>query len=245
MWTFLPDHRAVIRTRGLIGRVTYSSVHFTKVMSKRITIIQGHPDPRSRHFGNALAKAYGDSARAAGHEVKCIEVAKLAFPLLRSAEDFYLGTTPQDIAVAQNAIRWADHLLIVYPLWHGHFPALFHAFLEQTFRPGFAVQGGQAGMPKKLLMGKTARIVITMGMPAPFYRWYYRAHSLKSLKCNILQFSGISPVRVTFVGGLGAGTVYGQGQPLATFERDYPFLVKARTRERWLNRLGALGAKGD
>jgi putative NADPH-quinone reductase len=208
-------------------------------MSKRITIIQGHPDPRGQHFGNALAHAYGEGARAAGHEVKSIEVAKLAFPLLRSAEDFFLGTTPQDITAAQDAICWADHLLIVYPLWHGHFPALFHAFLEQTFRPGFAVLGGQAGMPKKLLIGKTARIVVTMGMPGPFYRWYYRAHSVKSLKRNILQFSGIGPINVTFVGGLGAGAV--SGQPLATFERDYPFVADARARERWLNKLRAFG----
>ena len=74
-----------------------------------------------------------------------------------------------------------------------------------------------------------------MGMPGLFYRWYYRAHSLKSLKHNILQFSGISPVKVTFVGRLGAG--------LATFERDYPFLANARARERWLNSCMRLGSK--
>jgi len=75
-----------------------------------------------------------------------------------------------------------------------------------------------------------------MGMPGLFYRWYYRAHSLKSLKRNILQFSGISPVKMTFVGRLGAG--------LATFEHDYPFLANARARERWLNKLRALGQEG-
>jgi putative SOS response-associated peptidase YedK len=144
-------------------------------MAKRITIIQGHPDPRGQHFGNALADAYGDGARAAGHEVKRLEVAKLDFPPLRSAEDFYQGATPEGILTAQDAIRWANHLLIFYPLWHGHFPALFHAFLEQTFRPGFGVEGRRGWMPKKLLMGKTARIVITMGMPGLFYRWHYRA----------------------------------------------------------------------
>jgi putative NADPH-quinone reductase len=61
---------------------------------------------------------------------------------LRSAEEFYLGTTLQDILAAQKRIRWADHVLIIYPVWHGHFPGLVHAFLEQTFRSGFAVDGG-------------------------------------------------------------------------------------------------------
>ena len=93
-------------------------------MGRCITIIQGHPDSRAQHFGNALADAYGDGARAAGHEVKCIEVAKLAFPILRSAEEFYLGTTPEAVRSAQDAIRWANHLLIVYPLWHGHFESI-------------------------------------------------------------------------------------------------------------------------
>ena len=94
---------------------------------------------------------------------------------MRSAEDFYQGATPEDILHAQEAIRWADHLLIVYPLWQGHFPALFHAFFEQTFWPGFAVESSNGGMPKKLLRGKPARVAVTMGMPALFYRWYYGA----------------------------------------------------------------------
>ncbi len=211
-------------------------------MGKCITIIQGHPDARAQHFGNALADAYGDGARGAGHEVKCIEVANFAFPLLHSAEEFYLGTTPEGVRIAQDAIRWANHLLIAYPLWHGHFPALFHAFLEQTFRPGFAVQGGDGRMPKKLLTEKTARIVITMGMPGFFYRWYYRAHSLKSLERNILRFSGIRPIRVTLIGGLGAGAV--AGQTLESFERGYPILKSKKARERWLTKMRTLGHKG-
>lgn len=31
---------------------------------------------------------------------------------------------------------------------------------------------------KPLLTGKTARIVVTMGMPVFFYRWYFSAHGL-------------------------------------------------------------------
>ncbi len=119
---------------------------------------------------------------------------------------------------AQEAIRWADHLLIVHPLWHGHFPAVFHAFLEQVFRPGFAVESGQGWMPEKLLKGKSARIAVTIGMPAWFYRWCLGAHSLKSLKYNILCYSGIAPVTATLIGRTGAGAA------LPPFERDFPKL---------------------
>jgi putative NADPH-quinone reductase len=78
-------------------------------------------------------------------------------------------------------------------------------------------------MPKKLLAGRSARIVVTMGMPALFYSAYYRAHSVKSLKRNILEFCGIAPVRTTLI-----GMVEGRKQ----------------AREEWLAKLGALGTRG-
>jgi putative NADPH-quinone reductase len=51
-----------------------------------------------------------------------------------------------------------------------------------------------------LLVGKSARIVVTMGMPAFVYRWYFLAHSLRSLERNILRFCGIGPIRETLFG---------------------------------------------
>ena len=39
-----------------------------------------------------------------------------------------------------------------------------------------------------------------MGMPTLLYRWYFRAHSVKSLERNILGFVGISPVNETLIG---------------------------------------------
>jgi putative NADPH-quinone reductase len=170
-------------------------------MGKRITIIQGHPDARVRHFGHALADEYAKGCEDGGHEVRRIEVAQLEFPLLRTKEEFEQGVPPDSIKEAQSAIRWADHLVILYPLWLGSMPALLKAFLEQVFRPGVAFQYQSGGkMPKKLWSGKSARIVVTMGMPAFAYRWFFLAHSLKSLQRNILGFCGIRPTRVTLIG---------------------------------------------
>lgn len=61
-------------------------------MSRRITIIQGHPDPSDQRFGHALAEAYAQGAKEADHEVRLIQVAKINFPLLRSQEDRKSGT---------------------------------------------------------------------------------------------------------------------------------------------------------
>lgn len=176
-------------------------------MPKRILIIQGHPDAGARHFGHALADEYAKGAEDGGHEVRRIEVAKLEFPLLRTKEEFEKGTPPIPVAQAQDSIRWADHLVILYPLWHGSMPALLKGFVEQVFRPGFGAEYQKSGgLPKKLLTGKSARIVVTMGMPAFVYRWIFFAHSLKSLKRNILSFCGINPIRATLIGNIDGMT---------------------------------------
>ena len=169
-------------------------------MARRITIIQGHPDPAGGHLCHALAAAYAAGAAEAGHEVRPIEVAALDLPLLRTKAEFETGAPPADARAAQAAIGWAQHLVIVYPLWLGTMPALLKGFLEQTFRPGFAFETDPAGARTRPLKGRSARIVVTMGMPALAYRWYFGAHSLKSLERNILGFCGIRPIRASLFG---------------------------------------------
>lgn len=194
-------------------------------MSKRITIIEGHPDPRGGHFGQALADAYTKGAQAAGHEVRRIVIGRLDFPLVRSGEDFR-GTPPPVIQEAQEAVAWAQHLVILYPLWLGSMPAVLKGFFEQVFRYGFAIGAPAKGsqVPAKLLKGKSARIVITMGMPGFVYRWYFGAHSLKILQRNILGLAGIRPAKASLI-----GMVEG----------------KAQRRERWLEKIEALGRVGE
>lgn len=192
---------------------------------KHIALIQGHPDPQTTHFGHALAAAYAQGAEQAGHAVKIVTVAQLDFPLLRTKADFETGTPPPDIQAAQEVIRWADHLVILYPLWLGGMPALLKGFFEQVFRPALTTGDGKTGPgAPQLLKGKSARIVVTMGMPAPIYRWFFGAHSLKSLERNVLGFVGIGPIKETLIGLVEA--------------------PDARPRTAWLAKLQALGKAG-
>lgn len=171
--------------------------------ARRIVIIQGHPDAQTRHYDHALADEYAKGAEDGGHEVRRIEVAQLDFPLLRTKADFEKGVLPIALVPVGEAIKWADHLVIVYPLWLGSMPALLKGFLEQVFRPGLAFEYQPSGrMPRKLLAGKSARIIVTMGMPAFVYTWIFRAHSLKSLKRNILRFCGIGPIKTSLIGNI-------------------------------------------
>ncbi len=171
-------------------------------MKKRILIIDGHPDSGEERYVHALARAYRQGAESAGHEVRTIVVGALDFPMLRTSEEFRSQAPPAVIHECQQNLAWADHWLILYPLWLGSMPAALKAFFEQALRPGFAFAAAttKGRLPRKLLRGKSARIVVTMGMPAFFYRWYFRAHSLKSLERNVLAFCGIGPVRTSIIG---------------------------------------------
>lgn len=190
-------------------------------MAQRILIVQGHPDPEGGHFDHGLADAYAEGARANGHEVCTVDVGALEFPLVRSRAEWEADNVPADVAAAQQSLLWADHLLLVYPLWLGTMPALLKGFLEQLLRPHFAF-GGEPTRSGHPLRGRSARIVVTMGMPAPVYRWYFRAHSLKNLERNILHFCGIRPVRALIVGSVEGS---------------------AASRKRWLRRMRDLGTR--
>ena len=170
---------------------------------KKILILQGHPNAGNEHFCDAILDKYVSAAKDAGHVVRRTEITNLDFPLLRSKKEFDQGQPCSAIRDAQADILWAEHIVVIYPLWLGDMPALLKAFLEQLLRPGFAMREGKPGQPfKKLLKGKSARIFVTMGMPSPIYRWFYKAHTVKSLKRNILSFCGFEPVKFSLIGGV-------------------------------------------
>ena len=103
-------------------------------MSRRIAIIQGHPDPAGHHLLHAMADAYAEGAVAAGHELRRIEVAKLDFALLRTQVEFETGALPSTLVQSREDMRWAQHWVFLFPLWHGTMPALLKGFLEHIFR---------------------------------------------------------------------------------------------------------------
>ena len=170
-------------------------------MARNILLILGHPDTSAPHLTDFLAQAYARGAEQAGHTVRRIRVAELDFPLLRSQHEWEHGALPPGLVTAQADIAWAQHLVLFFPLWLGDMPALLKGFLEQVARPGFAFHtDGKNPLGRKGLTGRSARVVVTMGMPALLYRWYFRAHSVKSLERNVLGFVGIAPVHATLIG---------------------------------------------
>lgn len=193
-------------------------------MKKRILVIQGHPSRDQSHLGHALAAAYREAAVAAGHEVRQADVALLEFPLLREAVDWSKGTTPAALQPAQADITWAEHLVVIFPLWTGTVPALTKAFFEQVARPGIAFNprpNGKGLAPA--WKGKSARVVVTLGMPAFYYRLVHGAIGVRAFNRDLLGMVGIKPTRTTYIGSVGSKTFDGK---------------------RWLECMRALGRAG-
>ena len=174
-------------------------------MSKKILVILGQPQRHS--YGGALMKAYADGARAAGAEVKELYLGELKFDPLMAPTPAQQTELEPDLKAAQEAIKWADHLVFVYPIWWGTIPALLKGFIERTFLPGFAVNFREHSIWwDKLLTGKSARLIVTLNTPSWYYRWVLGRPGHNTMKKTILEFCGVKPVRITEIGPIKGST---------------------------------------
>lgn len=173
-------------------------------MTRTVCIIQGHPHGGGKHFCHAIAEAYADGAKVGGARVRRIDLGDMNFPFLRNPADF--GSAPPEVILAaQQAIKSADHLVVIYPLWLGTMPAIVKAFFEQLCRNNFAIAAdAKSGWPRQMLKGKSARVIVTMGMPAAAYKLVFGAHGVRGFESGILGMAGIKPISETLLGGVGA-----------------------------------------
>jgi putative NADPH-quinone reductase len=183
-------------------------------MAQKILIIDGHPDPARARFCHALADAYVDGAMSAGKETRLITVAELPLEVVRTAAEFGTAPTSAQIVSAQADIVWADHLVLVFPLWLGGAPALLRAFLEQIARGDFFAATEGLGIRSKF-KGKSARLIVTMGMPAIIYRLFFHAHGVRNIMGGVLGFAGFGPVHATMCGAIESVTARQQSARLA------------------------------
>jgi len=170
---------------------------------RHILIIEGNPDPSHERLNSALARAYQEGAD--GALVQRIDVGGIQFPILRTAKEFETEPTEEAIIVAQAAFLRADHIVFIFPLWLGGPPALLKAFMEELARNHFLLREGDKGFPKGRLKGRSAELIVTMGMPPILYRTLFGAHGIKAFEKSILRMAGISPVRTIYFGGSAIG----------------------------------------
>ena len=191
-------------------------------MKKNVLIVLAHPQAKS--FCSALAEAYAAGAQGAGAEVRQLNLAEIDFNPIGSGSHAQPAALEPALVQAQADIRWAGHLVFIYPIMWGTLPALLKGFLEQVFAPGFAVNF-RKDSPRwdKLLKGRSARLIVTLNTPPLLYRLLFRRAGHITMKRSILEFCGIAPVKITDVG------------PMKNASAD--------KREKWIQQARALGAR--
>ena len=133
-------------------------------MSKKILIINGHPDKLS--FCSALSEAYKKGSLSTTARVKELNIRELEFKI--NLEFGYRKRTDLEpcLIQAQKDIFEADHLVIIHPVWWGSMPAIMKGFFDRIFLPGFFFKKiPNSKKWEKLLINKSARIIYTLDTP--------------------------------------------------------------------------------
>ena len=169
------------------------------VTLKRIFILNGHPAKAS--LSKTLADQYGETAAARGHEVRLSNIQEMDFD-----SDFGFGGYVQikslEPALEQFLadLRWADHIVLVTPMWWGGLPAKLKGLVDRSFLPGKAFDTRTKtliGFPSPMFEGKTARVIVTSDSPNWLMAICYGNALFRQIRHQVLGFVGIKPTRFT------------------------------------------------
>ncbi|WP_439122500.1 NAD(P)H-dependent oxidoreductase [Marivita sp.] len=169
-------------------------------MAQRIFILNGHPGPSS--ITRQAMDRYAKAARDAGHEVRLSQLHDLNFDPDRGKAG-YDNPKPLEPALeeALSNLEWCTHFVLAFPLWWGSFPAKLKGWIDRVFAIGRTFTTRETtpiGLPKPLLTGRTARVVITSDTPRSFLWLAYKDAIRHQIKGQVLGFVGFKPIKFTF-----------------------------------------------
>ena len=167
---------------------------------KRIFVLDGHPAETS--ISRQLATAYVDGARASGHEVRVLHLKEMQFDM-----DYgfggYKNRKPLEPQLEEflNLLEWCDHFVMTAPMWWGGLPAKLKGLIDRSFLPGRTFDPRTKGLPKPLLKGRTAQVILTSDSPWWYFRFLLHRPLFWQLKRQILGFVGFKPVQIVHFTG--------------------------------------------
>ena len=169
--------------------------------TKKIFVFIGNPDRES--FSTALADAYVKGARSSGHEVRVTHISDMKFdPVLHQGYKVIQEYEP-DLVKFQEDVRWAEHFVVVTPIWWSSIPGLFKSLIDRVWMPGFAFNFRKGIIPGwyRRLKGRSARVFVTSN-ENPFMLWLLFGGTINHFTRAILRFSGFAPLRRTWFWGM-------------------------------------------
>ena len=152
-----------------------------------VLIVYAHPEPRS--LNGSLRDFTVQRLRRAGHDVVVSDLyAKGWQPSITHADfldhdvgkplkvetaskhAFETETQSPDIAEEQRKLRWADALILQFPLWWFSMPAIMKGWVERVYAYGFAYGVGEHSdrrwgdrYGEGTFKGKRAMLMVTAG----------------------------------------------------------------------------------
>ena len=142
-------------------------------------IIYNHPHEGS--FCSAIRDAVISGLDVGGHEYKVIDLDKDRFdPVMRekdlsafvqasrNPEKEIEGLDPL-IEVYVNKMRWAERIVMIFPIWWMTMPAMTKGFIDKVIFPGlvYKMEGGK--LVSQLSRLKQVVVITTMNTPAAIY----------------------------------------------------------------------------
>ncbi|WP_309667227.1 NAD(P)H-dependent oxidoreductase [Tabrizicola sp.] len=167
-------------------------------MPRRILTVDLHPGSLSLSAG--LAQAYQEGAKASGHQLRGAALSKMQFnPDFGQSGFRNSPALEDDLLQFREDLLWAEHVVLFSPLWWGGLPAKAKGLIDRTFLPGYAFDPRvrKMGLPKPLLAGRSARLVLTADTPGWGFRFLYRSALRHQMQRQILGYTGISPMAFT------------------------------------------------
>ena len=168
---------------------------FSERTKKKIVIVMGHPNTDADTLSSEVATVYQEAAKRAGHQVRRFDIGDLKFdPVLHKGYKVIQELEP-DLKLVQDAIKWADHLVVVYPNWWCTMPALLKGLFDRMWLPGFCFAFHKNGilghlhMWKRMMKGKTARVFVLSGTH-PLLIYMFVGDYTNEIKNGILWFAG-------------------------------------------------------
>ena len=154
---------------------------------KKTLLITAHPS--SQGFVHTMAKQYEQVVKKNGGSVEILDLYDS-----KNRQPFLKFETPKEcpqegLKEMHKKIINADEIVLSFPVWWGDAPAIMKNWLDCNFTPGFAYKYTAKGV-KKLLIGKTAKILATSDAPGIAYSFFLAPMRLTWSKMR-LDFCGI------------------------------------------------------
>jgi NAD(P)H dehydrogenase (quinone) len=131
-------------------------------------IVAAHPAEDS--FTMGLTRTYAAELEKLGHSQRTYDLYRMGFnPVLAASELVPVSAdhpVSADLVQAQDDIRAAAALTVIYPLWWLSMPAMMKGYIDRVFARGFAYESHN-GIVHGLLAGKKSVLITISGAPLP------------------------------------------------------------------------------